>query len=173
MTDGSSRGVGTFVVQIAKCFGVEVTAVCSTKNIEAARSLGADRVIDYTKEDFTKAGELYDLILAVNGYHSIFSYRRGANTSGTVLLVGSSKVIRLLLEAIIFRRLLSCENGKTMHFMGIAKLNQGDLIFLEQLLGDSKIRTVIDRTYKLSESVEAFKYFEEGHVRGKVIIQTV
>jgi NADPH:quinone reductase-like Zn-dependent oxidoreductase len=171
LIDGSSGGVGTFAVQIAKWFGAEVTAVCSTKNIEAARSLGADHVIDYTKEDFTKGELRYDLILAVNGYHSIFSYQRALAPRGLWLLVGSSKVISLLLQTIIFGRFLSRKNGKNTHFMGIAKLNQKDLIFLGQLLQDSKIRTMIDKTYKLGESIEALKYFEEGHVRGKVIIQ--
>lgn len=174
LIDGSSGGVGTFAVQLAKWFGAEVTAVCSTKNVEAARALGADHVVDYTKDDFTREDKAqYDLILAVNGYHSIFSYRRTLSPRGLWLMVGSSKVIRLLLETVIFGRLLSRKNGKNTGFMGIAKLNQPDLIFLGQLLQDEKMRTVIDRTYQLSESVEAFKYFEEGHVRGKVIIQII
>jgi NADPH:quinone reductase-like Zn-dependent oxidoreductase len=171
LIDGSSGGVGTFAVQIAKWYGTEVTAVCSTKNIEVARSLGADNIIDYKKEDFTKESQKYDLILPVNGYHSIFSYRRALTPQGRWLLVGSSKVIRLLLETIVFGRLLSRKDGKNMRFLGVAKLNQPDLIFLGQLLQDGKVKTLIDRTYKLSEFVEALKYFEEGHVRGKVIIQ--
>jgi NADPH:quinone reductase-like Zn-dependent oxidoreductase len=170
LINGASGGVGTFAVQIAKSFGAEVTAVCSTRNLDNARMMGADHVVDYTQEDVTKNGQSYDLIIQVNGYHSILDYRRALSPKGTYVMVGGSKAVRGLLEAIILGGLISKIGSKKMGFMGIAKINQKDLVFLKELLEAGKIEPIIDRRYTLQEVPEAFRYFEEGHAKGKVII---
>jgi NADPH:quinone reductase-like Zn-dependent oxidoreductase len=168
LIDGASGGVGTFAVQIAKSFGAEVTAVCSTKNLEDARSMGADHVIDYTQEDFTKNGQSYDLILAANGYHSILSYRRALSPMGTYVMAGGS--ISLVIQAVLFGPLISKTGNKEMGFMGIAQLTHEDLVLLKELLEAGKIKPVIDRQYPLGETAEAMRYLGEGHARGKVVI---
>ena len=170
LINGASGGVGTFAVQIAKSYGAEVTAVCSTKNLDNARMMGADHVVDYTQEDATRAGQSYDLIVQVNGYHSILAYRRALSPEGIYVQAGGSRAIRSLFEAMLLGGLISVTGKKKMGFMGIAKLNQKDLVFLKELLEARKIKPVIDRRYKLQEAPEAFRYFEEGHVKGKVII---
>jgi len=169
LVDGASGGVGTFAVQIAKSLGAEVTAVCSTRNLEMVRSIGADHVIDYTKEDFTKKDERYDLIVVTAGYHSIFGYRRALHPGGIYVFIGSSRLIRSLLQVALLGPLLS-KAGNKKTFSMIAKRNKKDLIFLRDLLEAGKIRSVIDRTYPLSEVPEALRYLEEGHARGKVAI---
>src|SRR5262249_52473144 len=133
---GSSGGVGTFAVQIAKAFGAEVTAVCSTRNADQARSLGADHVIDYMQLDVTKQGHRYDLILAVNGYHSIFAYRRALRPTGRYVMVGASKahLVQALLQALLLGRVLSRTGGQHLGFMGTAQINQKDLEAMKELL---------------------------------------
>jgi len=168
LINGASGGVGTFAVQIAKAFGAEVTAVCSTRNMDNARSMGADHVIDYTQEDFTKSGQRYDLIIGVNGYHPILHYRRALNPKGVYVMVGGS--MAQLFQAMLLGPLISLVGSKKMGFMGIARLNQKDLVFLKELLEAGKIKQVIDRRYPLSEVAEAFRYFEEGHAKGKIVI---
>jgi NADPH:quinone reductase-like Zn-dependent oxidoreductase len=170
LINGASGGVGTFGVQIAKSFGAEVTAVCSTKNLNNARSMGADHVIDYTRENFTKNGQSYDLIIAVNGYHSILDYRRALSPKGIYVLVGGSRVFAQIFQAVLLGRLISMTGSKKMGFMGIAKINQNDLAFLSELLEAGKVVPVIDRPYTLIEVPEAVRYFEEGHAKGKVVI---
>lgn len=170
LVNGASGGVGTFAVQIAKSFGTEVTAVCSTRNLDSARSLGADHVIDYTQDDFTKSGERYDLIIGVHGYRSILSYRRALSPRGTYVMAGSSRVFSQMLQTVVLGSLISRVGTKKMGFMGIAKLNQSDLVFLRDLLEAGKIRSVIDRRYPLEKTDEAFRYFGEGHARGKVVV---
>jgi NADPH:quinone reductase-like Zn-dependent oxidoreductase len=170
LINGASGGVGTFAVQIAKSFGAEITAVCSTRNLDNARMMGADHVVDYTQEDVTKNGQSHDLIIQVNGYHSILDYRRALSPKGIYVMAGSSKVIRGIFEAVMLGRLISMTGSKKMGFMGIAKMNQKDLVFLKGLLEAGKIKPVIDKRYTLQEVPEAFRYFEEGHVKGKVII---
>jgi NADPH:quinone reductase-like Zn-dependent oxidoreductase len=170
LINGASGGVGTFAVQIAKSFGAEVTAVCSTVNLDNARSMGADHVVDYTKEDFTKDGQRYDLIVAVNGYHSILHYRRALSPKGIYVFVGGSKVLTQLFQTMVLGPLISKTSGKKMGFMGIAKINQKDLTFLKELLEAGKVVPVIDRRYALDEVPEAYRYFEEGHAKGKVVI---
>ncbi len=135
-----------------------------------ARSMDADYVIDYTREDFTKSGRRYDLIVAVNGYHSILDYRRALNPKGIYVQAGGSRAVLGLFEAILVGGLVSKTGDKKMGFMGIAKMNQEDLVFLKELLEVGKIKPVIDRIYPLSDVPEAFRYFEEGHARGKVVI---
>jgi NADPH:quinone reductase-like Zn-dependent oxidoreductase len=167
LINGASGGVGTFLVQIAKSFGAEVTAVCSTGKLEMARSIGADHVIDYTQEDFTKSGQRYDLIVAANGYHSILDYRRALNSKG--VCVGTGGSMGQIFQGLLLAPLISMVGKKKMvAFM--AKLNQKDLDQLRELLEAGKMKPVIDRCYPLSEVAEAFRYFEKGHAKGKVII---
>jgi NADPH:quinone reductase-like Zn-dependent oxidoreductase len=168
LVDGASGGVGTFAVQIAKWFGAEVTAVCSTSKLDTARSTGADHVIDYTRENFTQSGQRYDLILAANAYHhSIFDYRRALSPNGIYVLAGGGGV--QLLQGLLLGPLLSRMGSKKMRFVG-AKLNKKDLDLLKDLLESGKVVPVIDRRYPLSDVAEALRYLEEGHARGKVVI---
>jgi NADPH:quinone reductase-like Zn-dependent oxidoreductase len=167
LVDGASGGVGTFAVQIAKSFGAEVTAVCSTRNVNTARSLGADHVIDYTRQDFTKSGQRYDLILAANAYHSIFEYRRALNPNGIYVMAGGGGV--QILQAIFLGPFLSLLGSKKMRLI-FANMNQKDLVFLKDLLETRKVVPVLDRRYPLSSAAEALAYLEEGHAQGKVVI---
>jgi NADPH:quinone reductase-like Zn-dependent oxidoreductase len=167
LVDGASGGVGTFAVQIAKAFGAEVTAVCSPGNAGKLRALGADEVIDYSRQDFTRNGERYELILGANAYHSLFDYRRALSARGTFVLVGGSGA--LVLQLMFLGPLLSRLSGKKSRFM-IAKLGNESLTFLKELLEAGKIKPVIDRRYPLSETAEAIRYVEAGHAKGKVII---
>lgn len=167
LINGASGGVGTFAVQIAKSFGAEVTAVCSTGNMDMARSIGADYVIDYTQEDFTKNGPRYDLILAVNGYHSIFDYRRTLNPGGIYVMAGGATA--QLFQALLLGPWISMTGNKKMGAL-TSKPNQKDLIFLKELLEAGKVKPVIYRRYPLHEVPEALRYLEEGHARGKVVI---
>jgi NADPH:quinone reductase-like Zn-dependent oxidoreductase len=155
LIQGASGGVGTFAVQIAKSFGAEVTAVCSTRNLDMVRSIGADHVIDYTQEDFTRTGQRYDLILAVNGYHPILDYRRALTPTGIYVLVGSSSahLFRALLQAMLLGPLISRTGRQKMGFMGVAKIDEKDLVFVKELLEAGKVTPVIDRTYPLSETL--------------------
>ncbi len=169
---GASGGVGTFAMQIAKSFGAEVTAVCSPKNLDQARSIGADHLIDYTQEDFTRKGQRYDLILAVNGYHPILAYRRALNPTGVYVLVGASgaHLFRALLQAMFLGPLISKTGGQKMGFMQVAKINQKDLVILNELFEAKKVVPVIDRCYPFHETAQALRYLGEGHARGKVVI---
>jgi len=167
VVDGASGGVGTFAVQIAKSFGAEVTAVCSTRNVNTARSLGADHVIDYTRENFTKSGQRYDLILAANAYHSIFDYRRALNPNGIYVMAGGGGV--QILQSIFLGPFLSLLGSKRMRLI-FANINQKDLVFLKDLLEARKVVPVLDKRYPLSSAAGALRYLEEGHAQGKVII---
>jgi NADPH:quinone reductase-like Zn-dependent oxidoreductase len=167
LVDGASGGVGTFAVQIAKSFGAEVTAVCSTRNVDTARSIGADHVIDYTRENFTKGGQRYELIMGANAYHSIFEYRRALSRDGIYVMAGGGWA--QILQAFLLGPFLSLIGRKKMcNFM--AKINQKDLVLLKGLLEAGKVVPVIDRRYPLGEVAEAIRYLEEGHARGKVVI---
>ncbi len=167
LINGASGGVGTFAVQIAKSFGAEVTGVCSTRNIDMVRSIGADHVIDYTSEDFTQNGQLYDLILDNVGNRSFSDIKRILGPNGIFLLNGYSPalMLRLLLHSAI-----SKTSGQIMRNSSVQKVNQSDLEFLKELLESGRIKPVIDRCYPLSQTAEAIRYLEEGHARGKVII---
>lgn len=168
LIQGASGGVGSFAVQLAKLFGAEVTAVCSTRNLDMVRSLGADHVIDYTKEDFTRNRQRYDLIFAVNGYHSLPDYERALCPHGIYICAGGT--LTQFFQAMLVGPLRSRKGGKKMGSMGIAKVNQKDLIYLRELLEAGKIASVIDRRYPLSEIAEAFRYVENTHAQGKVVI---
>ncbi|MCK9423504.1 MAG: NAD(P)-dependent alcohol dehydrogenase [Bacteroidales bacterium] len=163
---GSGGGVGTFAVQLAKYFGAEVTAVCSSKNVEQTGSLGADHVIDYTKEDFTKSDRRYDLILAVNGNRPLFAYKRILYPDGIYVMIGGG--LLQIFKSILFGWLMSF-GSKKMCFL-TAKSNQKDLEFIAKLVEDGKIRPVIDRRYSLDKTADAIRYLREGHARGKVVI---
>ena len=165
---GASGAVGTFAVQIAKSFGAEVTAVCSTRNVDNARVLGADHVIDYTREDFTKNGKTYDLILAANGDRSPVAYGTALSPKGTCIVLGGS--IAQISKAIVLGRFVSTADGKTVGFMGIARMNQNDLEFLKELLAAGKVKPLIERCYSLVETVEAVQYLAEGHAQAKLVI---
>lgn len=167
LIQGAAGGVGTFAVQLAKYFGAEVTAVCSTRNLDQARSIGADHVIDYTKEDFTKNGQPYDLILGVNGYHPISAYRRALTPKGIYVMAGGTPA--QIFEAMLLGPWMSKTGGKKMGGVS-AKVDQNDLSFLKGLLEAGKIVPVIDRRYPLSETAEALRYLGGGHARGKVVI---
>jgi len=168
LINGASGGVGTFAVQLAKSDGAEVTAVCSTRNLDMARSIGADHVIDYTKEDFTQNGQRYDLIYAVNGYHPLSAYQRVLNPQGSYVCIGGS--LSQIFQAILLGSLVSRIGGKKMGFMGIAKTNQKDLIFMSELLQAGKLVPVIEKCYPLSEASVAIRYLAEGHATGKVVL---
>jgi NADPH:quinone reductase-like Zn-dependent oxidoreductase len=163
---GSAGGVGTFAVQLAKYFGAVVTGVCSTKNVEQTRSLGADHVIDYTKEDFTKSIMSYDLILAINGNRPLSAYKRILAPNGIYIMVGGS--LSQIFQSLLFGRLMSFGSRK----MGslAAKSNKNDLEFLVKLLEEGKIKPVIDKHYSLDKTADAMRYLSEGHARGKVVI---
>ena len=170
LVDGASGGVGTFAVQIAKSFGAEVTAVCSTGNVGQARSLGADQVIDYKREDFTRNGRRYDLIMGANAYHSIFDYRRALNRNG--IYVGSGgggQSFPGMLMGLLLQSLLSRIGRKKMCGF-LAKLNRQDLMFLQDLLAAGTIVPVIDRRFPFSSAAEALRYVEKGHAKAKVVI---
>jgi NADPH:quinone reductase-like Zn-dependent oxidoreductase len=164
---GASGGVGTFAVQIAKSFGAEVTAVCSTAKLDTARSLGADHVIDYTRENFTQNGRHYDLIFAANAYHSIFAYRRALAPNGIYVFAGGGWL--QILQAMLLGPLLSLIAKKKMRFF-IANINHKDLVVLRDLVETGKVVPVIDRRYPLSAAAEALRYLEEKHARGKIVI---
>ncbi len=167
LVDGASGGVGTFAVQIAKSFGAEVTAVCSTQKVDTARSIGADHIIDYTQEDFTKSGQRYDLILAANAHHSIFDYRRALIQNGIYVMAGGGGLQAL--QAVLLGPLLSRIGRKKTRFF-IAKIDQKDLDFLKELLEAGKVVPVIDRRYPLSDAAEALRYLAEGHAKGKIVL---
>ena len=168
LINGASGGVGTFAVQLAKTFGAEVTAVCSTRNLNIARSIGADHVIDYTKEDFAKNGKEYDLILATNGNRSISDYRRALSPKGIYVQTGGS--MAQMSQAMLQGPWISMTGSKKMGNMGVAKPNQKDLVIMKELLETGKVKPVIDRCYPLSEVPKALRYLEEGHAQGKVVI---
>ncbi len=166
---GAGGGVGTFAIQLAKHFGAEVTAVCGTANAELAHSLGADYVIDYTQEDFTRNGKRYNLIIAVNGRQPLSRYKGALTSEGIVVVVGGalSQVLKSLLLAPIMSH-----GGKKIRTLS-AKSNTEDLNLIIKLLENGSIKPVIDRRYALSETAEAVRYVSEGHARGKVIINIV
>ena len=165
MINGASGGVGTYAVQIAKALGAEVTGVCSTRNVDMVRSIGADDVIDYSKEDFTKSGRRFDLILDNVANHSFSDLRRVLTPRGRIIPNSGNAGMTYVFKAFIlslFRR----QQGDLL----LATANNKDLVFLKELAEAGKLKPVIDKTYPLSETVETFRYLEENHARGKVVI---
>ena len=176
LINGAAGGVGTFSVQIAKALGAEVTAVCSTRNVDQAVALGADHVIDYTQEDFTKKRgkqrQRYDLIVAVSGYQPISAYRRTLRSSGRYVMVGaSSHLFQALFQALLLGPVISGMGSKKVGgLLANTSQHQQDLAFLKELLESGKVVPVIERRYALSETNEAIRYLEEGHASGKIVI---
>jgi len=171
LINGAAGGVGTFAVQIAKSFGAHVTGVCSTRNVDMVRSIGADRVIDYTQEDFTRGGQHYDLILDCIGTHSLSARRRVLTPVGILVMVGGPADASLTgsLAGLIGALLWSLFSSRKM-VVFLAKVNKEDLTVVRELMATGEVTPVIDRRYSLSETPEAFRYMEEGHARGKVVI---
>ncbi|MEI7845732.1 MAG: NAD(P)-dependent alcohol dehydrogenase [Chloroflexota bacterium] len=167
LINGAAGGVGTFAVQIAKAFGAEVTAVCSTRNMEQARSLGADQVIDYAKENFTQSGQRYDLIFAANGYHPLAAYKRALTPKGNYIMAGGNS--RQIFEAMLLGSWMSEKDGRTMGNVS-AHISQEDMLTLTELLESGKVVPVIDKRYPLTEVAEALRYLGSGHARGKLVI---
>jgi NADPH:quinone reductase-like Zn-dependent oxidoreductase len=163
LINGASGGVGTFAVQIAKSFETEVTGVCSTRNLDLVRSIGADHVIDYTQEDFTQTGQRYDLIFDAVGNRSVSDLRRALSPNGICAVAGFTSLSRLF--QVMFM------GGKKIGLMETAKGNKKDLLILKELLEAGKVVPVIDRTYPLREVPEAIRYLETKHARGKVVIK--
>jgi NADPH:quinone reductase-like Zn-dependent oxidoreductase len=168
LINGAGGGVGTFAVQIAKYFGAEVTGVDSTIKLDMLRSIGADQVIDYTQEDFTKSGQRYDLILDVVAYRSIFDYKRALSPKGIYVFVGGSTAA--IFQALLLGPLISRAGTKKMGIVMGKPNKKEDLAFLVELFEEGKVVPVIDRRYPLSEVPEAMRYLEEGHALGKVVI---
>jgi NADPH:quinone reductase-like Zn-dependent oxidoreductase len=171
LINGASGGVGTFAVQIAKALGAEVTAVCSTRNVDQARLLGADHVIDYTKDDFTRTGERYDLLLDIAGSGSWSACKRVLKPQATLVIVGAQKGTRLLgpLSHIVRLKLAALRSSQKAVFF-IAKFNKPDMEVLRELLESGQVTPVVDRTYELSEIADALRYLGEGHAQGKIVI---
>lgn len=169
LVNGASGGVGHIAVQIAKSYGTEVTGVCSTRNLEMVRSIGADHVIDYTKEDFTKSGQQYDLIFDAVGNYSLFDYNPALKPNGIASVAGFTTLSRLF-PIMIFGPLVSRFGNKEIGLMGTAQSNQKDLLIIQELLKSGKIVPVIDRSYPLSETADAIRYLETMRARGKVVI---
>ncbi len=172
LVNGASGGVGTFAVQIARSLGASVTGVCSTKNLELVRSLGADTVIDYTREDITRSQRRFDVILDTVATHSLFDYKRILNPGGSYVMVGSTDPGRWFawlskpLQGWVLSLFTSQKFGTIF-----AELNAKDLATLAELMESGKVTPVIDRTYKLSDTAEALRYLEAGHARGKVVVR--
>ena len=169
LINGASGGVGTFAVQLAKYFGAEVTGVCSTRNLDLVRSIGADKAIDYTKEDFTNTNQRYDLIIDNVANRSVNNLKRALSPNGICVIVGFSSVSRMF-QQMFLGQLISMTGNKKIIGLGAAKSNKKDLLLLKDLLEAGKIKPVIDKCYSLSEVPEAIRYLEEGHARGKVVI---
>lgn len=169
LINGAAGGVGTFAVQVANVFGAEATGVCSTRNVEMMRSLGARHVVDYTREDFTEGARRYDIILDNVGNHSLSAIRRVLNPEGVCLMIGAPKKPALFLTRALAAPLLSRLVGQSF-IMFMARVKKEDLNTLGEFMGAGNVTPVIDRRYSLSEVAEAVRYLEEGHARGKVLI---
>ena len=170
LINGASGGVGTFAVQIAKAFGAEVTAVCSTRNVECARSLGADHVVDYIKEDFTRSDQRYDLLLDIVGSRSWFAYKRVLKPNATVVIVGGPRTPLIgPLSHVIKIRLASLGSSRKVVFF-VAKFTREDFMILKSLLETGKVKPFIERTYPLTQIAEAMRHLGTGHAKGKIIV---
>lgn len=173
LVNGATGGVGTFAVQLAKTFGADVTAVCSTTKVELVRSLGADRVVDYTQHDFTRIGDRHDLMLDIAGSRSFFACRRVLAPDATVVLVGGPITYRGLgpLPHIAGTILKSTGRSQKLTFF-VAKINRDDLGCLAELLEAGRIRAVVERTYPLDEAADALAYLGTGHAKAKLVLTT-
>jgi NADPH:quinone reductase-like Zn-dependent oxidoreductase len=168
LINGASGSVGPFAVQIAKAFGAEVTGVCSTSKMDMVRSIGADHVIDYSREDFTRSGKQYDRIIDIAGYRSIFACRRALRPNGTYMWVGGS--VARLFQALVVGPLLSLVGSTRMGLQPWKPFKKEDVVLLKKLIEAGEVRPIIDRRYPLREVPDALRYLEQGHARGKVVI---
>lgn len=170
LIQGAGGGVGTLLVQIAKAYGAHVTAVCGPGNVELVSSLGADRVIDYTRQDFTAEKERYDNIFGVNGYHPLPAYRDALRTGGTYVMIGGAS--RQLFEAILLGSLRFAGSGRSIELLTLDHdRHPGDLDELRALVACGRLRPVIDRVFPLTEARDGLRYVERGHVHGKVVLR--
>lgn len=169
LINGASGGVGTFAVQIARACGAEVTGVCSTRNLETARAIGAAHVVDYTKEDVTKSGQQFDLIYDVAANYSVYSLRRALKPGGMCVVTGFSSLAHMA-HLMLLGGPAGKREGQTIRSQGLALVKQEDLVTIGEMLADKKILPVIDDVYPLSRTAEAFRYYEEEHPRGKIVI---
>jgi NADPH:quinone reductase-like Zn-dependent oxidoreductase len=171
LINGASGGVGTFAVQLAKSFGAEVTAVCSTRNVDRAGTLGADHVVDYTQQDFTRSGERHDLMLDIAGSRPFLEFRRVLKPAAIVVAVGAPMSARGLgpLKHFIGTRLTSLGRSQSVVNF-VAKITKEDLAFMSELLANGTVKSVIDRRYELAKVPDALRYLGEGHARGKIVI---
>ena len=167
LINGASGGNGTFAVQIAKAYGTEVTAVCSTRNVEMVRAIGADHVIDYTQENFAENEGQYDLIFATGGDRPISDYKRALSPSGTYVSAGGS--MKQVFQGMLLGPFMSMGGSQTLTSL-YQRPNQDDLVFMKGLIEDGKVKPVIDKSYPLSEAADALRYYAEGHSQGKVVI---
>ena len=172
LVNGASGGVGTFAVMIAKFYGAEVTGVCSTRNLEMVRSIGADHVVDYTKDDLSKSGQKYDLIFDVAANRSVYTYRRVLAPKGKYVMAGFSTMMHMF-HVLLLGPLAAKAEKQEIGLMETASVNQADLITIGELLESKKIVPVIDKVYPLNETAQALRQFEEVHAQGKIIISVV
>jgi len=170
LINGASGGVGTFMLQIAKAFGAEVTAVCSTEKVELVRSLGADHIIDYKEEDFSQNGKIYDLLVAVNGSRPIREYQRMLTPSGRYICVGGT--LMQLFASIFLGPLLSIGSKQKLGNV-LAKPNHTDLVYLKEMIEKGQLKPIMDRQFDLHDVPDAIRYIEKGHAKGKVVIRIV
>ena len=169
LVNGAAGGIGTFAVQLAKYYGMEVTGVCSTRNLDMVGSIGADHVVDYTREDFARNGKQYDLIFDTIGNRSVFDYRRALKPQGKCVIAGFTSMPRLF-EHMLLGPLVSKRGDRKVSMMGVSNADKEDLLMIKELLETGKVVPVIDRCYPLHETAEAIRYLETLHARGKVII---
>lgn len=169
LINGAAGGLGTFAVQLAKSYGTEITGICSTRNVDLVRSIGADHVIDYTREDFGKRTDSYDLIYDAIGNRLAFAYRRALAPGGICVIAGFVSIPRLL-EHLVLGSWISRHGDKEVRVMGVSNPNKEDLLTIRDLLETETVIPVIDRRYPLRETADAIRYLETGHARGKVII---
>ena len=167
LINGASGGVGTFAVQIAKAFGAEVTAVCSTRNVAQAQALGADHVIDYTQTDFTQGSQQYDLIFAANGYHPLSAYKRALAPGGVYVMAGGKT--KQIFDVMLWGWWHSRGGDKRLTNV-MAHASTPDMLVLNELVAAGKLKPVIDRRYPLHQTADALRYLGEGHARGKIVI---
>ncbi len=169
LIQGAGGGVGTFAVQLAKLFGAEVTAVCGANSIEIAHALGADHIVDYAAEDITASSVQFDSIIAINGYHSIHAYRHILSPAGVYVGVGGSKIMRSMLEMMMAGAPFAGNKKQKIANM-MTTPTPADLLYLKDLLEAQKIKPIIDRIYPFSETIQAIKHMQNGHVHGKIVI---
>lgn len=170
LINGASGGVGTFAVQYAKALGAEVTGVCSTRNLDLVRSIGADHVVDYTQQDFTRTGQQYDLLFDAVGNRSAADYQRALKPDGICVVTGFTTMSQMVIQVMLLGSWISRTGSRKIGSMGIAQPNQPDLLIIQELLASGQVVPVLDRTYPLSETADAIRYLETGRARGKVVL---